>query len=308
VPPNDFDGQPHDGYTALTANYAEHSVAGWNSSLAFPVIIHEGQAEIFSQFGQPLPETTDCDHFPCYRIDRILVQTPDGSTHELRSSDQPYNVSNFSYLPIPVPDFLYAVDGSRLRYQRSTQILFMPDGSRYVLGTTPQYIDRNGNKITFDGSLLFPYTAGLTDTLSRHFTSPLQLVAGDYPYSLPGVSGVNGSLITYTMKWRHLGDPNVLTTNQPLNYIADLGCGDSSWAGSPNLFASNPGICINNAAELFNPVVLNEVVLPTGQAYIFTYNVYGEIDKVSLPGGWLRTLRVRGTTSVEYKWANVCAS
>jgi hypothetical protein len=31
--------------------------------------------------------------------------------------------------------------------------------------------------------------------------------------------------------------------------------------------------------------VLYQIQLPTGQAYTFTYNEYGEIDKVQLPTG-----------------------
>src|SRR5438445_6632741 len=36
---------------------------------------------------------------------------------------------------------------------------------------------------------------------------------------------------------------------------------------------------------LFNPVVLAEIVLPNGTSYKFTYDVYGEIDKVTYPTG-----------------------
>jgi len=36
---------------------------------------------------------------------------------------------------------------------------------------------------------------------------------------------------------------------------------------------------------LFDPVVLAEVDLPTGLSYKFTYNIYGELDKVVYPTG-----------------------
>ena len=37
--------------------------------------------------------------------------------------------------------------------------------------------------------------------------------------------------------------------------------------------------------ELFNPVVLAEIILPNGLSYKFSYNIYGEIDKVTYPTG-----------------------
>ena len=36
---------------------------------------------------------------------------------------------------------------------------------------------------------------------------------------------------------------------------------------------------------VFNPVVLSEIVLPNGLSYEFTYNIYGEIEKVTYPTG-----------------------
>src|SRR5260370_10996065 len=150
----------------------------------------------------------------CATIDRMLFRMPDGSTHELRSTDQPRFHND------PLIDNYYSVDGLRMRYQRSTQTLFMADGSRYILDANPRYIDRNGNTITN------------TDTLGRAISNPLA-GTGDYAYSLPGVGG---SAVNYTFKWRYLDDTGVLTSPQPLQYIAASGC--SLWNGSysPYLF------------------------------------------------------------------------
>src|SRR6266404_5479035 len=191
---------------------------------------------------------------------------PDGSTHELRSSDQPRFPND------PLIDDYYSVDGARMHYQRSTQKLFMADGSCYDFGANPKYTDRNGNTITS------------TDTLGRTISNPLA-GSGDYDYSVPGVGG---SAVHYTFKWRNLDDPGVLTSPQPLQYIADSSCPVGTGSYSPHLFSSDPigtRTCIVNGGRVFRPVVLYQIVLPTGQAYTFTYNIYGEIDKVVLPTG-----------------------
>jgi hypothetical protein len=186
-----------------------------------------------------------------------------------------------------LPDDLYTVDGSRMRYQRSTQTLFMPDGSRFLMASR-QYVDHNGNILTYDSA-----NSRWLDTLGRAIPLPPvsmpgtnfqpAISPGSYTYSLPGV---NGTSVSYTFVWKSLGTPGVLTTSQPLQYIGNTDC---SWgnANSPYLLASDSGsrTCIVNANTPFNPVVLYQIILPNQQTYIFTYDVYGEIDKVQLPTG-----------------------
>jgi len=92
-----------------------------------------------------------------------MVWMPHGSGHELRSTDQPRPSTQ------PAPDNLYSVGGSRLRYQRSTQTLFMPDGSRYLF-SDGKYIDRNGNTLIGNG--------GWQDTLGRQINNPLPYAPG----------------------------------------------------------------------------------------------------------------------------------
>jgi len=242
-----------DGYTMAVARYAEHSVSGWTSTVGFPVIDFRPSAVLYDPNGNPKSDGV-CT-FGCYFIDRILAWMPDGSSHELRSSDQPLLV------PAQPPDNLYSVDGSRMRYQRSTQTLFFADGSRYVLSNQPAFIDRHGNSITS------------TDTLGRTISSPLPYNYGSTPtqpgdqnYSLPGVN----SSVNYILKWRYLADAQ--TTPQPLSYSGNSGCPWGNGSYSPYLFASDGGTrtCIQNANSLFNPIVLNQIVLPTGQAYTLT--------------------------------------
>lgn len=287
---NTFDGQMLDGYTTVAALYGP----AWTSSIGVPFILYDELASRWGQFGQPLPETTDCDHQICTRIDRVMIQMPDHSVHEFRSSDEPYNVSNFGNLPNPLPDDLYAVDGTGMRYQRSTQTLFLPDGSRYIINnTSPRYIDRNGNTLTFTTDDPFNFNwnidIGVTDTLNRSLP-PLRRQGNNIEasYSLPGLNGVP---ITYTLNWKHLGDTGVMSTPQPLQYIANfIGAGgagsEPAPVGEPSLFLADlAGRTFFDDASVFNPVVLHQIVLPTGQTYTFNYNVYGELEKITFPGG-----------------------
>ena len=263
---------PHqmDPFTIVTAEYAKHSVAGWTSTIGFPVFDFTPGNRIYDAFGNP-NVSGNCTS-GCYVVDRMMVWMPDGSGHELRATDQPRPTTQAA------PDDLYAVDGSRLRYQKSTQTLFLPDGSRFVAG---QYIDRNGNTLTWVG--------GWRDTLDRTINNPLPYNPGSGPlaptdqaFTLPGVGN---STINYTLRWKYLAD--ALTTPQTLRYIADGGCPPGQGAYSPYLFTSDGSsrTCMGNAGVLFNPVVLSEIVLPNGQSYTFNYDIFGAIEKVVLPTG-----------------------
>ncbi|HEX8845799.1 MAG TPA: hypothetical protein VF791_14195, partial [Pyrinomonadaceae bacterium] len=165
------------------AKYAEHSVAGWTSSLGVPTLEWPESSQVYYYDGKPV--CLDCrnpvwspDGF--WKVPRLIVHMPDGSSHELRRDDTPYtgqvnNTGNY-----------YAVDGSRLRYDNSNSppTLYLPDGSRYVFGeNTIQFIDRNGNTLNYNRS-----TAQWTDTLGRPPISapPLAGAPGDYNYSPPG--------------------------------------------------------------------------------------------------------------------------
>ncbi len=261
-------------FTTVTADYAKHSVRGWTTTIGMPVIDQAPGNRIYDQNGGP-NVTGNCTN-GCYLIDRLMVWMPDGSGHELRASDQP------RHFQAPVPDEFYAVDGSRMRYQKSTQTLFMPDGSRYLIGQG-KYIDRNGNTLTGGGG-------GWVDTLNRTISSPLPWGLGSGPlspldqsYSLPGAGGTP---LNYTLKWRNLAD--VLTTPQTLRYTGNSGCPPGMGGSySPSLFSSDFGnsTCIGNSGVLFNPVVLWQIVLPNGQNYTFSYDIYGAIEKVVLPSG-----------------------
>ena len=265
---------PHqpEPFTIVTAEYAKHSVAGWTSNIGFPQRDFSPGDKIYDQFGSPKIDGVCTSG--CYVVDRMMIWMPDGSGHELRASDQPRLTTQ------AVPDTYYSVDGSRMRYQRSTQILYLPDGSQYQF-VGAKFIDRNGNTLTANN--------GWSDTLGRTINNPLPYNPGSGPlsptdqtYSLPGVGGTS---ITYTLKWRNLAD--VLTTPEPIRYVADGGCPPGQGAFSPYLFTSDGSsrTCIGNAGVQFDPVVLSQIVLPTGQSYSFTYDIFGAINKVVMPTG-----------------------
>jgi hypothetical protein len=116
--------------TRAEGKWSEDSVAGWTSSLALPKI--EAAAEYrgpYDGVGQPTcfvctppPPQGTAEIY----INRLLLQMPDGSSHELRKDD-----SN-TYSQTPEAGIYYAVDSSNIRYDPATATIFLPDGSRYL--------------------------------------------------------------------------------------------------------------------------------------------------------------------------------
>jgi len=271
-------------HTQSEARYAEHSMSGWTSSLEPPEIQYLGGEQPFNSLGDSL--CTFCVGVPAetpYYIDRLLVHMPDGSSHELRKSDTPVLGPGLG-----LGGLYYAVDSSRLKFDANTATLYMPDGSRYLLAAPGgvQFIDRNGNTLSYDSTY-----KQWTDTLGRVISlPPLQNSApADVQYWLPGFGGTNR---TITFLYRYLSDVRT-DPSQPLRYKGNKSCpGYPESTISPSLFTSVPvldSVCWGG--PVFNPVVLWQIVLPNNSAYIFTYNIYGEIDKVALPTGGYQRFR-----------------
>ncbi len=134
---------------------------------------------------------------PDYRVKRLRVQMPNGSTQEFRKDD---NVYDCNLVPCTADEGTYlSIDGSALRLLVGTEAnstgmatLFLPDGGRYIFSTVPdgsdqQFTDKNGNIATFDFD-----TRTWTDTMGRTLTDPLpyQLLQQNYgvnAFSLPGL-------------------------------------------------------------------------------------------------------------------------
>ena len=266
-----------------------------------------------------------------FRIARVFIHMPDGSSHELRKADAVYPDSN----SVDMSGTFYAVDGSRMRYDstgETTGTLYLSDGSRYLLsGSTTQYIDRNGNTLNYDNN-----TRRWTDTLNRTISMPWPVNpgAGDYSYSVPGF-GTSSSSITYMLKFRNLSDVFLADvsgqTLKPIadHYLPNPNAAPTNWnggnfpqgPGSSYLFASaytDPDETEQSYVHVvgrgqsgftnFNPVVLAEINLPNGQNYRFFYNAYGELDKVVYPtGGYQRyqhgSVSAIGFSNVPYSQA-----
>jgi RHS repeat-associated protein len=294
--------------TITEAIYAENSTAGWKSTIDLPIVEWPRNDDTYYYTGKPFCHVCG-SNFRQFRVARVYITLPDGSKHELRKGDQPYEGS------IDMFGTFYAVDGSRLRYDstgQSTGTLYFPDGTRYVLaGGTAQFIDRNGNTLNYNAT-----NRQWTDTVGRVINMPLPAnpAVGEQLYSLPGMP------LPYKFIWKHLSDPGVLTplagggtpTRKPIanEYLPFPGSPPTPPSGNnfpvtiqtnyseiPSLFISDymdeedmgPQTIVVGRGQvtsaLFDPIVLTEIVLPNNLSYKFTYNIYGEIDKVVYPTG-----------------------
>lgn len=272
--------------SAFLPEYARSSASGWTSSLGWFLVSGDPPLETYDSYTRkpartPYRSPQDCCS-SLYRIMRKFATLQDGSRHELRRDDarhDPAESTSGTY---------YAVDGSRLIYESSSDTLFLPDGSRYV-GAGPdsfQYVDRNGNSLMYNSGVW-------TDTLGRSIGVPIPgsaPAAGDYTYTLPAV---NGTTITYTMRWRNLSDA-LTDPTQPLHYKGDSPTANCQPGGfqTNNLFSSVDAQEKVIQGVIFNPVVLYQIVVPNTTSYTFTYNIYGEINKIVYPTG--------GTESFSY--------
>jgi len=304
-------------FNELTAKYAENSVSGWTSSLDTPLIEFTGLGQYYDGQG-----VGDCgaDCHPTmqsgtdYYVKRIHVHLPDGSSHEMRADDAPQTgMADFSGI-------YRSVDSSRLIYNTAAYTLYLPDGSRYLFSSAQvtlrgrsglpatSYVDRNSNTLAYNVT-----TRQWTDTLGRVVSNPLP---AEPPPVTPGNTQTTsfevervGSLtnMVYTFHWKRLGD--ALTTSQSLKYTGNVNCNlvSSPPGVTPALFISTGRdyVCAKEDAsftpELFNPVVLSKIDLPTDQSYTFTYNIYGEIERVTLPTGGYERYVYGAMTPLSYQ-------
>jgi YD repeat-containing protein len=293
------------GYNSLAeAIYSEYATAGWTTSLDVPVVEWPKNNDVFWYNGKEYSYGTVYPY--TFRIARVFIHMPDGSSHELRKQDA---VQQDTGAPDMSGTF-YAVDGSRMRYDASgasNGVLYLGDGTRYnITPSTTQYIDRNGNTLTYTVS-----TRQWTDTMGRTIGMPWPTnpqANQDYSYVVPGF---NGGTTTYILKFRQLsasltsgspalmpvGDFYLPNPSQPAsdyngsNYVvATTGASmfHSDWTDPDQMDMRTYTQVIgrNQTGNTnFDPVVLSEIVLPNNQSYKFSYNNYGELDKIIYPSG-----------------------
>src|SRR5690606_19493275 len=109
-------------------------------------------------------------------------------------------------------------------------------------------------------------------------------------YEVPGFSS---GTISYGLHWRNLED--VLTnTSDELCYRSE----GYSYPGAPTIpvgacqlfdTVGSSFVAYPPALGVFNPVVLSQIDLPNGSTYKFTYDIYGQINKVEYPTGATET-------------------
>ena len=315
------------------AVYSEYATAGWNTTLDLPVIEWPKNTDTYYYSGKPFCHVCG-SNLRQFRIARLYIHMPDGSTHEMRKSDIPYEG------PINMVGTFYAVDGSRMRYDsngQSTGTLYFPNGTRYEFnGATTKYIDANGNTLTYTAA-----TRQWQDTIGRTIGMPLPAnpQAQDYTYQLPGFDNQsvpivfrfktlstaltpNGSGQTPALRavgTQYLPNPSQAPTgpsgsNYPLQnqsptlFFADTDNADPESVSLTWMVGRNqPG------NQVFNPVVLAEIIYPNGLSYKFSYNIYGEIDKVTYPTGAFEQYQYGpmlpiGDVRTPYSQANRCLS
>ena len=301
------------------AIYSKHAVSGWKSSLTLPIIEFPKSNSKYDYKGKSYDHAgSSCFNF---RIREVYIHMPNGTTHTLRKSDQPSN----DPASVDMSNTFYAVDGSRMRFDANgtsdTGTIRMPDGTRYILGhPISKIVDRHNNEIIYNET-----TRIWTDTIGRQIANPLPATpaVGNVDYYLPGLAVVGTGQLKYTFKWKLLENallpdgngappplkvvgsealPNPYSPPSSGNYPA------AQSAGPGRLFQSTPWVYGTNGplvsglivgkgyypGQLFNPVVLAEIVLPNGTSYKFSYNVYGELDKIVYPTGAYDTYQHTG--------------
>jgi hypothetical protein len=187
--PTHYRNQLGNVVTSVYPTFSDRAIGGWTQSLGVPYL-DQVPNEIYDEQGNPWDIPTegvdgDPNNGNLYYIKRYRVIMPDGSTHEMRVDDARHNYGTEQMPGYDPGDSKYvgtyvSVDGSRMRLEFNYtnnvwhSTLYMPDGGRYLdlpsqysSSGTVTYIDRNGNKMSYNLS-----TGQWTDTLGRTITKP----------------------------------------------------------------------------------------------------------------------------------------
>lgn len=310
--------------------FSEHSASGWTSSLGVAYVEYTGRDNRFNGKGFPLGDQacaydTTIDNFVKW-IKRIQIHLPNGESHELRLDDTAvqypagadYTDPNSAFTQSNWYGTYYSVDGSKLKYVESASgsTIYMPDGSYYdfgavtTLGTktirkAATYKDVNGNTLTFNApNSTFP-NGYWTDTLGRSVPVPMPLepptAAATVDYVMPSF---NAGTMTYRFHWKQLkgssaAESGLTNFSDTLRIKGDY---NATAPPAPSLFGSDMDDKSQRAYSepVFNPIVLTAVELPDGRKYEFSYNIYGEIEKIKYPTGGEEVFQFGSVKGIEH--------
>ncbi|MBL0239440.1 MAG: RHS repeat protein [Chloracidobacterium sp.] len=166
------------------------------------------------------------------------------------------------------------------------------------------------NVITYHlgtGSGTYP-NGSITDTLGRTIPIPLARKAPASPTTDEApqsyvVPGFGEDTLTYKLHWKKLQDTTAEESG--LTNYSDQLCyrspGDH-YSGAPQVptggctlfnngdIVPSSYVVTDIANGVFNPIVLTKVELPDGRFYKFSYDKYGQMDKIIYPTGGIETV------------------
>ena len=312
------------------AEFADGTAGGWTSSLGTAYVEYTGSDTFYDVRGYPSNDGDCSTNPPPisydYKIQRIQIHLPTGESHELRKQDAPITLDTAGTCGTNNWNgWYYAADGSNLKYYEDctagVYYALLPDGARYdfagsitaenigpdhnfgrTMRLASRMLDRNGNQTIYSTPTAGHPNGSWTDTLGRVLDAPLPraapITAGTQPYTLPGLAG---GTLNYQFVWKQLQGATA-AASALTDFNQTLVCRGTS-TGPPNydgtasssvngLFSGyNFSVVVCPSAErLFNPVLLGAVILPDGSQYRFTYNLYGELDRIEYPTGGVEVL------------------
>ncbi len=268
-------------------------------------------------------------------VRRILIHLPSGRAHELRMDDevlvfprssqcedsetQAQCSSSDPSLPRNTSGWYYAIDGSNIRYfeDREADVYFaqLPDGTRYdfspslrndrspAVRTAIVRTDRNGNMMIFhDATVEFP-NGRWTDTAGRSIPVPFSPKAPESPGDRTVVfPSMDDRVSRFVFRWKRLkgetpADSALDDFAVGLKFTGDKFAVNGTWEtrNETSLFRSAHGSWVTGPDQVFNPVLLAEIELPSGAKYTFKYNNFGELVRVDLPTGGFEAFEMGAT-------------
>ncbi len=98
--------------------------------------------------------------------------------------------------------------------------------------------------------------------------------------NLKGSSAAESGLTNFSLSLKPVGDAYLCYTSQGFPTTCVRPVGYALFSGGGN--GAGPRVLDET---IFNPIVLTEIELPTGQKYKFSYDIYGRIEQISYPTG-----------------------